>query len=59
VSGSIEIYRFEHADGTPSIQETRSPGDARKYAQALGLRVIAHTYEWADSEPVAKWDFTK
>lgn len=56
--GTIEIYGFERADGSGSIHTTRSPMDAKKYAQANGLRVVAHTYELTDSELVEGWDFT-
>lgn len=54
----IEVYAFEDAHGTEQTFTTQDPGQAREHARQHELRVIAHTYQWTDSEPVPAWDFT-
>jgi hypothetical protein len=56
VSGNIEVYAFEDADGAPQTWTTQDPAEAEAHARRHGYRVIAHTYAWEDSEVV--WDFT-
>jgi hypothetical protein len=56
VSGTIERYTFEDADGMGPGYSTFDPAEAREYGQQYGLKVIANSYEWADSE--VAWDFT-
>ena len=55
---TIEVYGFERADGTTFDFTTQNPGTAREFARRHDARVIAHTYECTDSEPVDGWDFT-
>lgn len=54
----IEVYAFENADGTEQTYTTQDSGEAQDHAHTHGLRVIAHTFVWSDSEPVPEWDFT-
>ena len=55
-SGEVERYLFEDAEGIEQGFATFDADEARHYAQQNNLRVIAHTYEWSDSEVV--WDYT-
>lgn len=48
----MEIYVFEDTDGNECGSSTTDAGKARQYAQENGLRWIAYTYEFVDSELV-------
>ena len=52
MSGEIERYLFEDSDGNEIGWSTFDPTEAREYAQQHGYAMIAHTYEWSDSELV-------
>jgi hypothetical protein len=54
---SIERYTFEDSEGREDGYSTMDMGEARDYARAGRLRLIAHVYEWADSEVVE--DYTQ
>jgi hypothetical protein len=56
MSGTVEVYAFENAEGEEQTFTTTDAREAQDTARENGWRVIAHTYEWADSEVV--WDFT-
>lgn len=45
-----EIYSFEDRDGVESSFITYSISEAREFAARNRLRLIAHMYEWIDSE---------
>ncbi len=53
---SVEVYTFEDADGAPDSYTTYDPQEAKERAEKYGLKVIALSFEYADSELV--WDFT-
>lgn len=53
---SVTVYTFEDADGTEDSYTTTNAHEAQARGATYGLRVIAHQYEWADSE--VAWDFT-
>lgn len=56
---SIEVYAFVDANGNEvGSYTTQNPTEAKEHAQRYGYRVIAHKFEFADSEPVDGWDFT-
>jgi hypothetical protein len=57
MAGEIEQYVFEDADGQESTWTTFCPTKAKDYAREHGLKCIAVTYEFVDSELV--WDFTQ
>jgi len=48
----IERYLFEDADGVEVAWSTYDATEAREYAKEHGYAMIAHTYEWSDSELV-------
>ena len=48
----ISLYGFEDADGTPDTFTTQDLAEARERAAKYGLRLIAHTYEWTESEMI-------
>jgi ribosomal protein L37AE/L43A len=54
---SIEVYAFEDVQGTQfGDWTTQDIAEARAYAAEHHLRIIAHVYEWAESEMAE--DFT-
>jgi len=40
-----------------NLHDHGSPREAEQHASQHGYRVVAHQYEWVDSEVV--WDFTE
>jgi magnesium-transporting ATPase (P-type) len=57
MASDIEIYTFEDADGNPATDwHTQDYSEAHDHAAAHGYRLIANTYQWADSELIE--DFT-
>jgi len=52
----VTVYAFASRDECLDSYTTTDPVEARQRAEQYGLRVIAHEFEWADSELV--WDFT-
>ena len=48
----IEVYAFEDANGVEQTWTTQSIEEAHAHARRYRYRIIAHVYEWADSEVV-------
>ena len=57
MTGNLELYSFEDANGSERGYWTTDAVRAREYAQQNGLRWIANIYEWTDSELVQ--DYTE
>lgn len=51
----ITVYTFESADGTEDTYTTMDTQEAGDRARQYGMRAIANTYEWADSEPLVDY----
>ncbi len=51
----VTLYTFEDADGTPDTFSTFNAREAKDRGSRYRMRVIANTYEFADSETA--WDF--
>jgi hypothetical protein len=52
----LELYTFEDADGNSfGTFTTTDPSDARRYASEHGLRMVANTFIWSDSELAADY----
>lgn len=49
---SIEVYGFESDTGVELSYRTLNITEARRFAQNCKLRLIAYTFEYADSELV-------
>jgi len=49
---TIEIYRFQNADGIELDRTLYTIREARDFAKSHRLQIIAHTFEWADSEMI-------
>ena len=49
---TIELYAFEHADGTVDSFTTHDAEEAQDHARAHGLRWMAYSFEFTDSELV-------
>lgn len=54
--GTVTVYGFEDAEGTPDSFTTFDAIAARERAQQYRLKLIAYEYEYADSELIE--DFT-
>jgi hypothetical protein len=53
----ITVYTFEKPDGTEDTFTTQDPKFAKDRGERNGMRVIANTYQWSDSE--LAWDFAE
>lgn len=52
MSSTIEVYTFEDADGKFGTFRTTDYREALRYAQTYNLAIVAHQYEWVDSNLV-------
>jgi hypothetical protein len=57
MGNGIERYAFLDSEGGEQVFTTLDPVEAERVGRANGWSVIAHTFEWSDSEPVRGWDF--
>lgn len=53
---TITVFTFEDERGVEDSFSTQNPIEARDRGRMYRKKVIAHEYEWSDSE--LAWDFT-
>lgn len=49
---NVELYSFEDAYGCEQVYTTFKIDDARQHAVKWGLKLIANTFEFSDSEVI-------
>lgn len=54
---TVTIYTFEGEDGEFGCYQTPDPIEARKYAEANQVAVVANEYEWSEALIVPEWDY--
>lgn len=56
---TVTVYSFEDENGEPDDYTTQDYHEAYERAVCYGLKIIANTYEWSDSEVVDDFTWTK